>query len=168
MICSITSLNSIVLPSVLTEIKSYAFSGCSNLTSLYYLGSTEPAILAWAFNSSPSGRTLYLPNASSGFTASKWGAASIAYETGNFGSVRASITGPAGAQWKLVGVTGWNAANVTLPNVAVGDYQVEFSPVTRWVTPTPVSVTVAIGSTVTATATYTEDVPVSLSMMEAE
>ena len=164
----ITALNSVVLPSVLTEIKSYAFSGCSNLSSLYYLGSKEPNILSWAFNSSPSGRTLYLPNASSGFTASKWGAASVAYNSGNFGSVKASITGPAAAQWRIVGVTDWTAATVTMPNVAVGDYQVEFSPVPRWIAPTSVPVTVSIGSTVTASGTYTEDVPVSLSMMEAE
>ena len=97
-----SGLTSVTLPTSLTSIGSYAFSGCSGLTSvtlpaslttieyevfyncsqlvsIYYLGVKEPAIFDGAFIAGPSVRILYVPNATGGFTASKWGAVSVVY-----------------------------------------------------------------------------------------
>lgn len=70
-------VTSLVLPASISYIGSIAFLGWGNLTSITYHGTIEPQIMQNAFTVSATGagpaRVLYVPNASGGFTASKWG-----------------------------------------------------------------------------------------------
>jgi len=69
------NLGSLTLPATISTVGRMAFADCDGMKLITYLGSQEPEILPDGFsNKNPVARTLNLPNASGGFTASKWGA----------------------------------------------------------------------------------------------
>jgi ribosomal protein L37AE/L43A len=74
-----SGLTSVTLPASLTSIGESAFDECWGLTGIRYLGMVEPSIVDDTFSEGPSVRILYVPNATGGFTAEKWGAAKVVY-----------------------------------------------------------------------------------------
>ena len=71
--CDCGSLTNITLPDALTTIGDNAFEYCNSLTDITCLSETEPTINDDAFGRAPRNRTVYVPNATSGFTAANWG-----------------------------------------------------------------------------------------------
>lgn len=71
-------LESIILPESLRTIGELAFSDCLSLTDITCLSNTEPEfgsnVFAWASKT----RTVYVPNATSGFSNTNWGNANTA------------------------------------------------------------------------------------------
>ncbi|WP_455633537.1 leucine-rich repeat protein, partial [Parabacteroides sp.] len=79
-------LESITIPKSVTEIKVYAFNGCSTLTDITYLGTNEPTIGTKAFSLNNNeaivpGRKLTIPNGegdpNTDWHPEKWGVASV-------------------------------------------------------------------------------------------
>jgi len=60
----------------------------------------------------------------------------------------------AGAQWRRTGTAPWYNSGDTETGVVVGNYTVEFKPVSGWHTPATVNVTIEIDETTTASGTY--------------
>jgi hypothetical protein len=75
------SLKYIVIPEGVNFIDDYAFAKCPLLSTIIYLGTTQPKIGEEAFNSQCFDRVLWLPNASGGFDDVRWEADKIEYGT---------------------------------------------------------------------------------------
>lgn len=68
------SLTSVIIPSSVTEIREYAFDGCSGLKSIYVYAETVPSIGAGAFNGFDSENcTLYVPKGTYDVYRYSWG-----------------------------------------------------------------------------------------------
>jgi len=61
----------------------------------------------------------------------------------------------AGAQWRRVGTSTWYDSGFTESEIPVGDYDVEFSSIAGWITPSNEPVTITVGETTTTSGTYT-------------
>ena len=62
----------------------------------------------------------------------------------------------AGAKWRRVGTTTWRDAATTETGVVVGDYSVEFKPLTGWTTPATQNVTIVVGQASRLAGTYVQ------------
>jgi hypothetical protein len=74
-----SGVSSVTLPSSISVVGDSAFYNTTILDTIICLSTTEPYIGIASFSNGPVKRTLYVPNASSGFTAVRWGASSILY-----------------------------------------------------------------------------------------
>lgn len=65
--------SSVILPATLQSIGMYGFGYCLYLSSITFAGKTEPFMAEYVFDTNIATKTVYLPNASNGFTAGNWG-----------------------------------------------------------------------------------------------
>ena len=70
---SYSSLRNIIFPESLEKIGESAFSDCLSLTDITCLSKTEPEFGSNVFEQASKTRTVYVPNATSGFSEANWG-----------------------------------------------------------------------------------------------